>query len=247
MYKFFVAQDQIDGENIKIIGEDVNHIVNVLRLMLEDQIIVCNKENQDKYIASIISEDKDSVCCKIVEKDLISTESTVSVDIYQGLPKADKMEFIIQKATELGVKNIFPVAMERCVVKLDEKTKNKKLERWNKIAEVAAKQSKRDVIPQVEDIVNIENICQKVPKYDIILLAYENEKSNTIKTELEKLDKTKNLQIGVVIGPEGGLSEEEVQRLIDSGAKCITLGKRILRTETASLVILSDITYEFEL
>lgn len=247
MYKFFVAQDQISDENIKIIGEDVNHIVNVLRLKIEDQIIICNKENQEKFITKIISENKECVCCKILEKDLISTESFVSVDLYQGLPKSDKMEFIIQKATELGVKNIFPVAMERCIVKLDNKIKNNKLERWNKIAEVAAKQSKRDVIPQVGDIVNIENICQKVPKYDIILLAYENEKSNTIKNELQKLDKTKNLKIGIVIGPEGGLSEEEVKNLMYSGAKCITLGKRILRTETASLVILSDITYEFEL
>lgn len=157
------------------------------------------------------------------------------------------MEYIIQKTTEIGVKNIYPVALERCVVKLDKKDENKKILRWEKIAEAAAKQSKRDFIPQIQNVINLENICKNVPKYDIILLAYENEEGNTIKTELQKIKKRDNVNIGVVIGPEGGFTEKEVNTLIASGAKCITLGKRILRTETAPIVLLSDIIYEFEL
>ena len=119
--------------------------------------------------------------------------------------------------------------------------------RWQKIAESAAKQSKRDFIPTVENIINLENICKNISKYDIILLAYENEESITIKQELQKIDKRENTNIGVVIGPEGGFTEKEVDTLIKAGAKCVTLGKRILRTETAPLVMLSDIIYEFEL
>ena len=121
------------------------------------------------------------------------------------------------------------------------------MDRWKKIAEAAAKQSKRDIISSIENVINIENICQNIEKYDIILLAYENEQNNTLKYELQKLDKNKKLSIGVIIGPEGGLSEKEVDKLITAGAKCVSLGKRILRTETAPLVVLSDIIYEFEL
>ena len=157
------------------------------------------------------------------------------------------MEYIIQKTTELGVKHIYPVNLERCIVKIDKKDESKKITRWQKIAESAAKQSKRDFIPIVENIINIENICKNILKYDIILLAYENEESITIKQELQKINKNKELNIGVIVGPEGGFTEKEVSILINAGAKCVTLGKRILRTETAPLVILSDIVYEFEL
>lgn len=247
MYKFFVNSNQIEENIVKIIGEDVNHISNVLRLKKEDKIIVCIKEMSYSYEAKIIEISKEYIKCKLLKKNIENVESNVSVDIYQGLPKADKMEYIIQKATEIGVKNIYPVAMERCVVKLDYKSEIKKVDRWNKIAEVAAKQSKRDFIPKVENVINIENICQNASKYDIILIAYENEEGNTIKKELKNLDRNKELKIAVVIGPEGGITSKEVEKLTLAGAKTVTLGKRILRTETASLVILSDIIYEFEL
>lgn len=247
MFKFFVNEDQIKGNTIKINGEDINHIVNVLRLRKSDEIIVCNKDNGKSYITKIENIDKEYVEVEIEKENIETTESNVSIDLFQGLPKADKMEYIIQKATEIGVKNIFPISMERCIVKLDAKSEAKKIERWQKIAEVAAKQSKRDFIPKVENVIKIENICQNVEKYDIILIAYENEKNVTLKTELRKLDKSRNLKIGVIVGPEGGVSKEEIQELISYGVKCITLGKRILRTETAPLVLLSDIIYEFEL
>lgn len=247
MYKFFVTEKQIEGDKAKIIGEDVNHIANVLRLKKKDKIILCNKDEGCSYETEIVEVSKESITCNIVSKTLENVESNVNVDIYQGLPKMDKMEYIIQKATELGVKNIYPVTMARSIVKLDDKTALKKVDRWNKIAEVAAKQSKRDFIPNIKNVINIENICQNAEKYDIILIAYENEKINTLKAELNKLNKEKELKIAVVIGPEGGIDEKEVKKLVDIGGKCITLGKRILRTETASLVILSNIIYEFEL
>ena len=247
MYKFFVTEKQIEGDKAKIIGEDVNHIANVLRLKKKDRIILCNKDEGCSYETEIVEVSKESITCNIVSKTLENVESNVNVDIYQGLPKMDKMEYIIQKATELGVKNIYPVTMARSIVKLDDKTALKKVDRWNKIAEVAAKQSKRDFIPNIKNVINIENICQNAEKYDIILIAYENEKINTLKAELNKLNREKELKIAVVIGPEGGIDEKEVKKLVDIGGKCITLGKRILRTETVSLVILSNIIYEFEL
>lgn len=247
MYKFFVSNNQIKDKKITIVGEDVNHIKNVLRLNIDENIIICNKDTAKSYIASISDISKEEIACNIIEENLSTTESNINIDLFQGLPKSDKMEYIIQKTTELGVKHIYPAALERCVVKIDKKDESKKILRWQKIAESAAKQSKRDFIPTVENIINLENICKNISKYDIILLAYENEESNTIKQELQKIDKRENTNIGVVIGPEGGFTEKEVDTLIKAGAKCVTLGKRILRTETAPLVMLSDIIYEFEL
>ena len=247
MFKFFVEGNQIQETAIKIMGEDVNHISNVLRLHKNDKIIICNKDTSKSYVCEIIELVREYINCRIIEDIKDTTESKVHVDIFQGIPKSDKMEYIIQKATEIGVRNIIPVQLERCVAKLDKKSEPKKIDRWQKIAEVAAKQSKRDRIPKIENVINIKNICQNIEKYDIILIAYENEENITLKDELKKLDRNKELNIGIVIGPEGGLSEKEVSELSESGAKCVTLGKRILRTETASLVILSDIMYEFEL
>ena len=247
MYKFFVANNQIIDKEVNIVGEDVNHIKNVLRLNIGEKLTICNKDTAKSYIATIMNMSKEKVMCTIIEENFSTTESKVNIDLFQGLPKSDKMEYIIQKTTELGVKHIYPVALERCVVKIDKKDEDKKISRWQKIAESAAKQSKRDFIPTVENIINLENICKSISKYDIILLAYENEESNTIKQELQKIQKKENANIGVVIGPEGGFTEKEVKVLIRAGAKCVTLGKRILRTETAPIVMLSDIVYEFEL
>ena len=247
MYKFFVADNQIKNGEAKIIGEDVKHIKDVLRLNVGEDIIICNKNIGISYNADITAISKDEVVCNIIGKNEITTEPRVNIDIYQGLPKSDKLEYIIQKTTEIGVKNIYPVALERCIAKLDKKDENKKILRWQKIAEAAAKQSKRDFIPQIHEVINLENICKNIPNYDIILLAYENENSNTIKAELQKIEKRDGLNIGVIIGPEGGFTEKEVNTLITAGAKCITLGKRILRAETAPIVVLSDIIYEFEL
>ena len=156
------------------------------------------------------------------------------------------MELIIQKSVELGADEITPVEMKRSVVKIDEKSKQKKIERWQKISEVAAKQSGRDKVPEINNISNIKNICNLIDKYDIVLLAYENEKENTLKSELIKLKNKNDLKIGVIIGPEGGLEEQEVDLLEKAGAKVVTLGNRILRTETVALVVTGIIMYELE-
>ncbi len=251
MPKFFVSDNQIKDGQINIVGEDVNHIINVLRLKIEDEIDVCDKDMGITYNSKIIEFSKESVVCKILEKIEKTTESSIDVTIFQGLPKADKMEYIIQKSTELGVKTIIPVAMKRCIVKLDKKDEVKKIERWQKIAEVASKQSGRDLIPTIKQLENINQIKETISEFDLVIVAYEEEKIVTLKDELIKLKdiyiKNSKLKIGVVIGPEGGLDKQEVEDLKQSGAKVITLGERILRTETAPLMILSNIMYEFEL
>ena len=155
------------------------------------------------------------------------------------------MELIIQKSVELGANAIIPVNMKRCVVKLEGKDEAKKTDRWQKIAESAAKQCGRSFIPKVKNLIKVKDICNLINEYDAIIVAYENEKENTLKSELQKLDSA-NLKIGIVIGPEGGLEESDIKLLRENGARIVTLGNRILRTETVALNVLSIIMYEFE-
>lgn len=247
MPRFFIKENQIQNNQITIIGEDVNHIKNVIRKQIGDIIEICNQDNEKSYKCEIEKIEEKQITTKIIE-ELKSQESNIKVDIYQGLPKAEKMELIIQKSVELGANAIIPVNMKRCVVKLDSKSEEKKIERWQKISESAAKQCGRNNIPEVKHLVNIKDICNKIKDYDAMIVAYENEKENTLKQELTKLkNKQKNLKIGIVIGPEGGLEENDVKLLKESGAKIITLGHRILRTETVALNMLSIIMYELEL
>lgn len=247
MRKFFVKENQIDNDTITIFDEDVNHIKNVLRLNLGEKIEICNTENSKNYVCEIIEITSKSVACKILEEVQGTSEGNVELHIFQGLPKADKMELIIQKGTELGVFEFVPVNFKRSVVKISPKDEAKKIERWNKISEVAAKQSKRDIVPKVKNIENIKNICNEIKDYDIVLLAYELEENNYIKNELLKIKNTKdNYKIAVIIGPEGGIEKEEVDVLKNAGAKVISLGKRILRTETVALQVSSIIMYELE-
>ncbi len=249
MPRFFVADNQITENKIEIIGEDVNHIKNVLRAKIGEEIQVCNKNQMKEYTCKIERLEQEKIICNIQKISENETESNINVTIFQGLPKSDKMELIIQKSVELGVFDITPVEMKRCVVKLTEKDKNKKIERWQKISEVAAKQCERGVIPKINEISNIKNICNICEVYDIVLVAYEKEQKNTLKQELIKLKEQnldKAIRIGIVIGPEGGLEEQEVEMLKQAGAKIVTLGKRILRTETVALNILSNIMYEWQ-
>lgn len=247
MPRFFIKENQIQNNQITIIGEDVNHIKNVIRKQIGDIIEICNQDNEKSYKCEIEKIEEKQITTKIIE-ELKAQESNIKVDIFQGLPKAEKMELIIQKSVELGANAIIPVNMKRCVVKLDSKSEEKKIERWQKISESAAKQCGRNNIPEVKHLVNIKDICNKIMDYDAMIVAYENEKENTLKQELTKLkNKQKNLKIGIVIGPEGGLEENDVKLLKESGAKIITLGHRILRTETVALNMLSIIMYELEL
>lgn len=246
MYKFFVNDEQIENNKVNIVGEDVNHIKNVLRLTVGEEICVCNKYASKSYICKIIGIDNNSVICEILEEISETTEANTYIHIFQGLPKADKFEFIIEKCTEIGVKEITPVAMKRSIVKLDEKDKTKKLDRWQKIAEVAAKQSKRDSILKVNNVINFQNIFEKVKDYDILLVAYEEEKETTLKKVLNQFKGKEDLRVVVLIGPEGGIDENEINLCKENGFISVTLGKRILRTETAPLVVSSNILYELE-
>lgn len=248
MPRFFVKENQKQNNQITIIGEDVNHIKNVIRKQIGDNIEICNKDNKKSYKCEITKIEENQITTEIIE-ELISQEDNIIVDIYQGLPKADKMELIIQKSVELGANAIIPVDMKRCVVKLDSKSEEKKIERWQKISESAAKQCGRNNIPEVKHIVSIKDICKLIKNYDAMIVAYENEKENTLKHELTKIKQENNFnnfKIGIVIGPEGGLEENDVKLLKESGAKIITLGSRILRTETVALNMLSIIMYELE-
>jgi len=248
MQKFFVDLDQINENFVRIMGEDVNHIANVLRLDVDEEILVGEKDRGDTYLCKIKEIGKEEVLLSIIEKAKYSTEPKTYIHVFQGLPKADKMEYIIQKGTEIGVSEFTPVAMSRCIAKLDEKENTKKILRWQKVAETAAKQSKRDKIPKINFAKNLKNLYEILKEYDIVLVAYEDEHEHTLKEELINY-KTKGLKTGkiaVIIGPEGGLSKEEVSFIIENGGKAVTLGKRILRTETAPLVIASIILYELE-
>lgn len=250
MYKFFVTENQIEGKNIKIQEEDVKHIKNVLRLKINEKIEICDITNSNNYLCKIIELDSKLVKVEILDKLETNSEPKVYLHIFQGLPKQEKMETIIQKTTEIGVSEITPLVMNRCVVKLDDKTAIKKVERFQKISEGAAKQSKRDRIPVVNLPINIKNIYEKIKTYDIVLVAYENEENLSIKTVLKELNKLKEnkkeVKIAVIIGPEGGIEEKEIEYLKGLGAKVVTLGKRILRTETAPIVLTSIIMYELD-
>ena len=246
MSKFFVKPEQIKNDNIIIDGDDVNHILNVLRMKKDDEIQVCNQVTGENYKARIVQYSKNEIECKIEEKIGKSTESNVHITLFQGIPKFEKMELIIQKNTEVGVNNIVPVIMERTVVKLDEKVASKKLNKKKKIAEIAAKQSMRDIIPNVKSIIKTKEI--DVDRYDVVLVAYENEEHNMLKAELKKLESQNKQEynIAIVIGPEGGISEKEIELLDEKNVKFVSLGKRILRTETAGLVMAGNILYELE-
>ena len=251
MPKFFVENNQIKNDTIYIKNQDVNHIKKVLRKNIEDEITICNENTKQDYLCKIKNIEENEITCKIIKELETNVESNIEVSIFQGLPKADKMELIIQKSVELGVHDITPIEMKRCVVKLKEKDKKKKIERWQKISEVAAKQCGRNYIPKINNIENLKEISEKIKDYDAVLVAYEEEKENTLKNELKLLKKdnkenNKKIKIAIVIGPEGGMDKEEINTLEKNGAKIITLGKRILRTETVDLNILSIIMYELE-
>ena len=243
MYHFFVSEEQINGENAYIEGSDVNHIANVLRMKPGEELLISVKGDWD-YLCKIVDIETDRVNLKVLES-IEQRELPVNITLLQGIPKSDKLEMIIQKAVELGVSEIIPVKTKRVVVKIDEKKVDTKVNRWNAIAESAAKQSKRSIIPKVYEPMSIDNALEIVKDFGVKLIPYENadgiDKTRKI---LDNMDKTKN--IAVFIGPEGGFEESEVEMIKNSGFEVITLGKRILRTETAGLALLSNIMIRLE-
>lgn len=240
MYHFFAKEENICGDFIKIYGSDVNHIRNVLRMKCGEKVIISSSDVD--YYCRIENMDEDCVTCHIDSADADGHELKSKIYLFQGLPKSDKMELIIQKSVELGVYEIIPVATKRAVVKLDDKKEQNKIKRWNAISEAAAKQSKRSIIPEVTGVMTFREAVEYAKTLDVVLMPYENEKG---------MEETKRIiegivpgqSIGVFIGPEGGFDDTEVQTALDMGMKVITLGKRILRTETAGLCTLSILMF----
>lgn len=246
MPKFFVRDDQINDNKIDIVGEDVNHISNVLRMKVGDEFQVCNSDTTENYNVEIKSFEKEKIICSIINKMKSEAESDINLKIFQGIPKSDKMELIIQKSTELGIKELIPVDMERCVSKISGKDEKKKIDRWQKISEVAAKQSGRDMIPKIHNVIKINDIVKVISDFDMMIVPYEKAEGYSFKDAIEEIkeyDKS-NINIGIVIGPEGGFEPSEIEQLREAGAKIVTLGKRILRTETVALAMSSVIMYE---
>jgi len=241
MNRFFVDKNNIMEDTILINGEDVNHIKNVLRLKVEDEINICDGDSNE-YRVTINNIEKNIVECKILERKISNTEPPLKIKLYQGLPKSTKMDLIIQKATEIGVSQIIPIITDRTVVKIeDRKKESKKLERWNRIAEEAAKQSRRGVIPQVKEVLSFKELLKVLHHDDAVLVPYENEKKQGLKKVLSNI-KSKN--ISIIIGPEGGFSEWEINELEKINSIVVSLGPRILRTETAGFTAMTIILYE---
>ena len=247
MYQFFVEPGQIDvtAKSVIIRGNDVNHIKNVLRMRPGEEVAVSNGIDGKEYRCGILALEEDCVRLELrfIKED--GVELPAKIYLFQGLPKADKMELIIQKAVELGAFQVIPVAMKRCVVKLDEKKADAKIKRWQGIAEAAAKQSKRGLIPTVAPVMSYAQAVKMASEMDLKLVPYEL---------AEGMEQTKRLiesvrsgqQIAIFIGPEGGFDPEEIRIATEAGIQPITLGKRILRTETAGFTTIAWLMYQLE-
>lgn len=273
MFRFFIKPDQMIGDQIVITGEDVNHMKNVLRMKPGEKVRISDGTKEDCF-CTIVELNEQEVLLHIDSREVSSIELPVQIYLFQGLPKSDKMELIIQKAVELGVYSIVPTAMKRSVVKLDSKKAPAKVKRWNAIAESAAKQSGRMVIPQVQMPMTFSQALEIADGMDYKLLPYENEegmggvrrllgelaeqvrlqrekkavtyeRENTLQTSTQT-EEVSPIRIGILIGPEGGFEEKEVEQAVEQGWNPISLGRRILRTETAGMALLSILVYLLE-
>lgn len=244
MQHFFVIPKQVGETEIYVTGQDVNHMKNVLRMKIGEQVEISDGNNK-KYLCEVSAYEEEQAVLRILEIREADTELKSRLYLFQGLPKNDKMELIVQKAVELGAYEVIPVSMKRCVVKLDAKKAAKKVERWNSISESAAKQAGRSIIPKVSDVVSYREALERAEQLDVVLVPYELE---------EGMAETKKLlhqiqpgqSVGIFIGPEGGFEREEVEQAIEAGAHPVTLGRRILRTETAGFTMLSILMFELE-
>ncbi|SJZ96464.1 16S rRNA (uracil(1498)-N(3))-methyltransferase [Selenihalanaerobacter shriftii] len=242
MHHFFVKPENINEDRVKITGSDVRHITRSLRLDVGDKISVADGIGK-KYVVKIIDTQEDLVLGEIQKEFQVEVEPEIEVTLLQGLPKSKKMDLIVQKCTELGMDKIIPMETRRTVVKLKPSKAKRRQKRWQKIAKEAAKQSGRAKIPTVEDLIDFADLELIINNYDLILLPWEDEESIGLKKIL-KSSAEHNNRILIIIGPEGGFDSEEVMEAKELGAKSVTLGPRILRTETAGLAALSMVLYE---
>ncbi len=244
MSHFFITSAQVAGEVLTIVGDDVNHMKNVLRMREGEHFSVAD-ENGMCYECAVETLEKHQVTAKILEKKMGETELSSKIYLFQGLPKSDKMEFIIQKAVELGAYQIIPVATKRAIVKLDAKKEASKLKRWQAIAEGAAKQSGRVLIPQISEVKSFEEALKAAAKLDVNIIPYECARGMEGTREIFHSIKP-GQSVGIFIGPEGGWEESEVAKAQAQNVQPVTLGRRILRTETAGLTTLSILMYLLE-
>lgn len=244
MYQFFVEDAQISNGIVTIENEDVKHIKNVLRLKCGEKVRISSNSGEN-YFGEIDTLADRMVLVHILEEHAANTELPNKIYLFQGLPKSDKLEFIIQKAVELGACEIIPVAMKNCVVKLDEKKASAKQTRWQEIAKSAAKQSKRSIIPTVRKPLSYREALEAAAALDVRLVPYENERGMAATKEAVEAVRP-GQSIGIFIGPEGGFAEDEIALAKERGMQLVSLGRRILRTETAGLAMLSILMYYIE-
>ncbi len=236
MFNFFVSEENKNGNSFVISGKDFNHIKNVLRMNEGDRFFVSCKGKS--HLCAIKEFTPFSLVAEILTENCNDTTLPVNIILFQGLPKGDKMELIIQKTVELGVSEIVPTEMKNCVVKIEDKKKESKRSRWRAISEAAAKQSKCNFVPRIGEISSFNNVLNRVKETDLFLVPYENEKG-ILSTKECLTEIKKGMTVGILIGPEGGFSADEIEKLKSAGAKTISLGKRILRTETAAITAVS--------
>ncbi len=246
MNRFFVPPRDIEGENLYIKDvDDIRHIVKSLRLTSGEKLEISDGSKW-QYIVEIGNISKDEIECKILDRQAFCNEPVVSISIYQGIPKHSKMDMIVEKSVELGISEIIPFQSIRTDVKNRDGLKNKLL-RWNKIALSAAKQARREIIPVVKAPISFKEVLSEISSYDQVIFCYEDEEKKTLKDLLRDMGESKGKRICVIIGSEGGFSEEEIQQIRGIGVKPVSIGKRTLRTETAGLATVSMILYELEL
>lgn len=238
MVRFFVSAEELAGQELVLTGENAQH-AKVLRLKAGEQVLVCDGEGHE-CLCQVLSLDAGELEVSVLERRASETEAAVRVSVYMAFPKADKLEHVIQKATELGAWEIVAFPSSRCVSRPDDKSLKKKLERWQKIAASAAEQSGRGCIPEVIVLDSYRTALERAAQADRPILLYENERATTLKMALEEAPLS---TVSILSGPEGGLEEKEVHQAMDAGIRVCTLGKRILRCETAPLCALSAIMY----
>ena len=244
MHRFFAEPGQIGEKEIVITGADVNHIRNVLRMRTGEEVLIADGRGAE-YRCKLTDLSENEVRAQILWKLDGNAELASAVTLFQGLPKSDKMDLIVQKCVELGVDRIVPVSTKRAVVKLDAKKEQTRLKRWNTISESAAKQSGRGVIPEVSGVMSFEKALEEAKKLEVLLIPYERAE-HMAETRRVMGEIRPGQSVGIFIGPEGGFEESEVEEAVAAGAKAITLGKRILRTETAGLAVMAMLSYLLE-
>lgn len=243
MPKFFVNAENISDSKAYIDGDNARHLKKVLRVSVGDLVTLCDGKGTD-YNTVVAEIGENGIVCDITSVCSNENEPKTKISLFQGLPKGDKFSYIVEKCVEAGVFEITPVELKNCVVKSTKKDYEKKVDRLRKVSEAASKQSGRGIIPEIHSLVNLDELIKKKEEFDLLLFPYELAKDTTIKKPLKEF---KGEKIAVIIGPEGGFSEKEANILIENGFVAVSLGKRILRTETAGAAAVFNIIYELEL